>query len=97
MPLAVGPLAGLAGSGNEAFALLARRLGQQLLSPQAEAADIVEADLVAPLLPAGTESQPELEPRIAFVETTRLGHLERAVEQPLDVDLEQRRRHEPER
>ena len=78
VPLAIRPVAGLARRGNEALALLARRLRQELLGPQAEAADVVEADLVAPLVPAGTESEPELEPGIAFVEAACLGHLKGA-------------------
>ncbi len=87
----------LAGRRNEPLAVLPGRLGEELLDPQAESVRIREADLVAPLAPAGAEGEAELEPGVPLVEPAGLRHLERAREQPLEVDPEQRGGDEPER
>ena len=93
-----GPVGGLARRRHETLALLARRLGEQLLGPEAEAGVALrDADLVAPVAPALAEREPELEPGIALGEPARLRHLLGALEQPRHVDAHQRRRHHPER
>ena len=66
--LAVRPVGRLAGRRHEPLALLAGRLGDQLLRPEAEAGRrLFDADLVAALLPALAEPEPELEPRVAVL------------------------------
>ena len=67
--LPVRPLRRLAGGGHEALALLAGRLGEQLLRPEPEPALVrVDADLVAPRSPAFAELQPQLEPGVYRME-----------------------------
>ena len=67
--LPVGAVRRLAGRGDEALAVLARRLGDELLGPEAEVARAsVIADLVAPVSPALAERSAELEPGIALAE-----------------------------
>ena len=64
-PLAVRSGRRLARGGNETLAVLPRRLCDELLGPQAEAAGgVLDADLVAPHLPAVSEPQAELEPGV---------------------------------
>src|SRR5581483_11458714 len=94
--LPVGPVGRLPRGRHEPPSLLARRLGEQLLDPEAEPVHVLEADLVAALPPALPEREPELEAGVALVAAAGLGQLERAVEQPHEVDAEERRRHEPE-
>ena len=92
-----GPSARLAGRRDEALALLAGRLGEELLDPEAEPGrGRVEQTLSRPLAPALAEREPELEPGVAVVAAAGLGHLRGAVEEALEVDAHQRRRHEPE-
>src|SRR5436305_1685353 len=96
--LAIGPVGRLAGRRHEALVVLSGRLRDQLLGPKAEAAvRLVDADLVATFAPSLAELLPELEPGVALGKPARLGHLERALEQPLEVDPKQRRRNEAER
>jgi hypothetical protein len=96
--LPVRPVSGLAGRRNETLAVLARRLGDQLLGPEAEAAlRLVDADLVAPGAPALAEVLPELEAGVPVGEPACLDHLGRALEQPFEVDSEQGSRHQAER
>src|SRR5581483_12186009 len=60
LPLPVGAVDVLARARDEPLALLAGRLRQQLLGPQAEAAGVrVDEDLVAPVAPALAEREPE--------------------------------------
>ena len=78
-----GPSAAPPGAGIEPLALLAGRLGDQLLGPEPEAAGVRrDADLVAAVAPALAEREAELEARVALGEAAGLGHLERALEQP---------------
>ena len=86
MLLPVGPVAGHARRRHEALAVLAGRLRNQLLDPEAEDARVRKADLVAAVAPALAEREPELEPRVALVEAAGVRHLDRAVEQALEVD-----------
>jgi len=68
------------------------------VGPEAEAAlGLVDANLVAALAPALPELLAEFEARIALGEAARLGHLRGALEQALEIDPKQRRRHHPER
>src|SRR5207344_3196037 len=79
------------------FAVLAGRLREQLLGPEAEVAGVrVDRDLVAALLPAGTEVEAQLEAWVPIGPVAGLGHLVDTVEQPLEVDPEQRGRDHPE-
>src|SRR5262249_4819112 len=96
--LAVGSIRRLARRGNEALAVLAGRLGDELLGPEAEVArGTADADLVAAPAPAGSEPAPELVARIAFARAARLAHLLSLLEQALGVGAHQHRRHDPER
>ena len=95
--VAVGAVTRLARRGHEPFPLLARRLGDQLLEPEPEAARLVEDDLVAPGLPARAQREPELEPGVRVLHPARVVHLLRPLEQARDVDPGERRRDEPER
>ena len=94
--LPVHPVRGLARRRHEPLALLAGRLGDELLEPEPEAAGIAEDDLVASLLPGRAEREPELEPRIPVGDAACVVHLLGARQQPSDVDAGQCRRHEPE-
>ena len=87
-----GAVGRLARRGHEALALLAGRLGHELLDPEAEAVRVGHADLVAAVLPAVPEREAEVETRVALAEAAGLGHLLRALEQPPQVDAEQRGR-----
>src|SRR5207248_10933364 len=83
--------------GNEPLPLLARRFGDQLLGPEAEVAGRVgDADLVAPFLPAGAEPAAELVARVVLLAAAPLRHRLRAREQAIDLDADQRGRHDPE-
>src|SRR5207302_9724662 len=85
--LAVEPVRRLARSRDEAFALLAGRLGEQLFDPEAEVARVgVDRDLVPPVLPAAAELEPQLETRIALLAVAGLDHLVDPLEEPLQVD-----------
>ena len=98
--LAVVALGRLARRGDQPLPLLAGRLGDQLLRPEAEAAaGVVDADLVAarrcqPL----AELEAELVAGIAVVAPARVRHLARALaSRRVDVDAHQRGGHDPER
>jgi hypothetical protein len=81
----------LARNGDETFALLAGRLGEQLLGPETEAAGIrVDEDLVTTLLPAVTERLPELEARVALAQVARLDHLVDPQEETRQIDVHER-------
>src|SRR5581483_10569905 len=96
--LAIGAVGRFAGRRDKSLPLLAGRLRDQLLDPQAEAGLAVGgAYLVAPLTPVLAQREPELEARVALGQLARLGHLLRAVEELPDVDAHERRRHHPER
>ncbi len=88
----------LDGNGDEALPLLARRLRDELLDPQAEASwDRTDFDLVAPTLPALPHALAELEPGVALVEPAGVDHLLDTEEKALEVDAHERRRDEAER
>ena len=92
--LAVGPVGRLARRRDEALALLAGRLGDELLGPEAEAVPgSGDADLVAALLPAVARAEAELEARVALARRHASAISLRAVEQPREVDAHQRRGH----
>ena len=97
--LAVRPRLGiLARRGHETFPVLAGRLGDQLLGPEAEAAGrLVDADLVPALAPALAELHPELEARVVVAEPAPLGHRLGPLEQRADLEVHQRRGHHAER
>src|SRR6185437_7791320 len=83
---------------DQPLAELAGRLRDQLLGPEAEAAvGLLDADLVASLLPAGPEPATELVAGIAVPAPADLRHAIRIREQPRDVDAHQRRGDDPER
>src|SRR5207247_1573773 len=89
--LAVGPGRALAGRRHEALALLAGRLRDQLLGPEAEPAfGLRDADLVPTLPPPLAELEPELEARVELA-AAALRHAHCVLEQPLQVDIHQRR------
>ena len=95
--LAVGPVGRLTGRRHESLPELAGRLRHELLGPEAEAGRrLVDADLVAPLLPPLAELETELEARIAVLLVAGNRHLRRNLQKAVDVDAHQRRRHDPE-
>ena len=95
--LTVRPLGRLARCGDEPLPLLAGRLRDELLGPQAEATiRVLDADLVAPLLPAFAELAAELVAGIAAVLAADADHALGICKEPVDVDSHQRRRHDPE-
>jgi hypothetical protein len=91
----------LVGHGQDALALLAGRLRDELLDPEPEARDRVldrEGQLVAPVQRELAHGRPEPDARVLRVVgllADLLGHL-RALEQRGHVHAHQRRRHEPE-
>ena len=89
--LPVGAVRRLTRRRHEPPALLARRLGEQLLEPQSETPGILEDDLVAPLLPARPQREAELETGILVGEPAGVVHLLGARKQPGDVDAGERR------
>src|SRR4051794_7345462 len=89
--LPVGPVGRFTGSRDEALALLARRLRDELLGPQAEAAlRLRDADLVAARLPAGPECAAELVPWVAVLLPAELGHAVCVREETCEVDPHER-------
>ncbi len=85
MGLPVGPVRGLARCGDQPLAELPGRLGDELLCPEAEAADLGrvdarrDADLVAALAPTLAEPEAELEPAFSIlVGAAGVGELETA-------------------
>ena len=94
--LPVGAVCGLPCRRHEPPAILAGRLGDQLLEPQSEAARILEGDLVAPLLPARAQREAELQAGIPVGEPAGVVHLLGSREQPAEVDARERRGYEPE-
>src|SRR5207248_2586040 len=97
--LSVGGARVLARGRDQALAVLARRLGEELLRPEAELARrLPDADLVAPVERAVPEREAELETGIAVVLLPALaGHVLGPVEERVDLDPHQRGRHDPER
>ena len=85
--LPVGPLARLTRSRHEPAAFLPRRLGEQLLGPEAEPARVrVDDHLVLALAPAAPQLETELEAGIVLVPLAALGRLDRPVEQRVEID-----------
>src|SRR5581483_5304525 len=93
--LAVGAVRALARRRHETLPLLPRRLGEQLLEPEAEPVRIREDDLVAAGLPPPAEREPELQAGIAGRTPAGVQHRLRLAEQPVEVDGHQRRRQQP--
>src|SRR4051794_33323069 len=95
--LAVVAVRRLARRGHEPLSLLPRRLGDQLLGPEAEApVRLLDADLVAALLPARAELMTEHVARIAVVPPAQIRHALRVVEKALEVEPHQCGRDDPE-
>jgi hypothetical protein len=87
----------LHGNRNESLALLAGRLGDQLLDPEPEAArNGAHLNLVAAVLPGVAHPLAQLEPGVAVVEATGLDHLLDAEEQAFEIDADERSRDHPE-
>ena len=86
---------------QDAHALLAGRLGDELLGPVAEPDDaragVGDDELVAAGVGAVAQGRPELEPRVVVVLAERAGEHARVGEQPLDVGPGEQARREPER
>ena len=96
--LPVGALRRFAGRGDESLPVLAGRLRDELLRPEAKIAGrSADADLVAALLPPRAEPAPELVAGVALAGAARLTHLLRPLEQARGVDSHQHRRDDPER
>ena len=81
-----GPSPGTPGAGTRPLPSLPVDSAISCSTQSPKTAGVRKAHLVAALLPAVAEREPELEPGIALVETASLGHLDRPVEQPLEVD-----------
>ena len=95
--LPVGAVGPFARRGDEPLALLAGRLGDQLLGPEPEATGgLGDADLVAPVAPALAEAAAELVAGIALARAARLAHLLGAFEQARRIGAHQHRGHDPE-
>src|SRR5581483_1177196 len=96
--LAVVAVRRLPRGGDETLAVLARRLGDELLRPQPEVAvGLGDADLVAAVLPAGAEAPSELVARVAVAAPAELRHAVGVRQQAGDVDTHQRSGHDAER
>src|SRR4029077_20135621 len=94
--LAVRAVEALAGRRNEALALLARRLGDELLGPQPEVpVGRLDAHLVTALPPAFAELEAELQPGVR-VAPARLGHPLGVREQTLGFDAHKSSGNDPE-
>ena len=87
---------------QDALAVLARRLGDQLLRPVTEARDagvlVAEDDLVDPVLLATPSSPPSRSPGLSASSDSSRGWIDVGlVEQPADVGTGEPARHQPER
>src|SRR4051812_39490376 len=94
--LAIRAVEALAGRRDEPLALLARRLGDQLLGPEPEVPlGLLDAHLVATLPPALAELGAQLQPGVRIA-AARLGHPLGVREQTLGFDAHQSSGNDPE-